>query len=1437
MSRLDKECKPTFIRSFERVCIYDSHPHQVAIGFFNEDKHPDLVVANSGTDCIGILMGHGNGTFATQITQSTGLGSRPFSIAVGDFNNDTELDVVVANYGINSVGVFLGHGNGSFASQIITSLGSAHPVSIAVEDFDNNKILDIAVANYGTLTVVILLGRNDGFFRTDAIYHMGYDSVPYSIAVADVNKDDILDLVVVNYGTSELVIVLRNTNGSFDIHRYSTGANSHPTAVAITNFDNDDALDIVVANSDTSNVAVFLGYRDGRFTNLTRYSTGFGSRPHSLIIGDLTNDTRLDIVLTDSRNNNILVLEGNRNRSFSLITTRSTGYNSDPCSIANGDFDNDDQLDIAIANNGANNILVLTSFHVYPTTTRAIYTTGEGSSPWSLHIHDLNKDNYLDAVVANAGSGTVGVFINLGNGTFRDQQIYNMGNGSGPIFVAVGDFDNDNHSDMVVVLFNVKKIGILLGYGDGTFRHRNMFSIAINYSRPYTASVGDFNSDGNLDFIVAHYDVGNIVIFFGYGDGTFTDMVSLIAQGSIRPKCADVSDFNNDNILDIAASDHKRGGIMILLGHGNGSFHKPILISTDDDCPNAFTIGDVNDDNLLDIAYADKVYGHVGVLLGSGNGTFGNLTKYGTVHGSYPWYLSIGYYNDDALVDIAVGTSYDSSIHIFTGIGNGLFGTPIRLSTGYSSYPWSVVFADIDNDRQQDIVVANDVTNNIMIFLVQNYYADFVNEVSYMMSVAPHPSAVNIANLDNDGKSNDVLLANPGNDNIELLYNYNNGVFINRTILSTGLGSRPKYVTTADLNRDHLLDIVAVNSGHNDLNIFFGLNDGSFNKKSVYASGGTLPNSIAIGDFNKDGREDLVIANEGTDNVAVFLAHDYVIFTNHTVKILEVSATPLYISTADFNNDGRLDIAAVSHRCDNPAVYLGYGDGTFSTQTTTLNTSTFSQRSLAIGDFNNDTYPDIVISDAVASIIGVYFGYGNGSFELPVLYSTGTSSSPYSVDVGDFDSNGALDIVVVNYNSNNVCIFYGNESGLYTEKIVYSLPIGSGPIWVTVTDLDNDTFLDIVVANFAGNNIYILFGDGDGYFRDNVTLPTGTDSGPCSIDIGDLNKDHSLDIIVANQMSKTIGIFFGNSNGTFSAQKVYFISSYANLSAIVVSDINNDTILDILVTDYNNLNSSIGIFYGYGDGIFTLPRIYPAGSITWSPGLAVGDFDNDNQTDLAVTNQQQNTINIMLQQKFDPFGSSKLFSTGNQSRPKSVATADFNNDDQLDIVVVNSGTNNIGILFGDRNGDFSDQLIYSTRSDFLPSSLAVGDFNNDHYVDIVVVNSATDSLNILLGYGNGTFANILTYPTGIHSDPSCVVVSDLNKDNHLDLIVSNLGINNILVFRGNGNGTFVKFHSYFLDYNTRPRSLAIGDMNNDGLLDIIIVNDGPNYIEILLQTC
>ena len=148
--------------------------------------------------------------FANQMTYSTGPNSSPYSIATGDFNNDTRLDIVVANYHSDSISVFLGYGNGSFENQTTYSTGSnSSPYSVAVGDFNSDTILDIVVANYGTNHLDVLLGYGDGTFGNLTSWSLAYDDNPFFVVIDDFNSDNKLDFAVANEGSDSLKIFLQ----------------------------------------------------------------------------------------------------------------------------------------------------------------------------------------------------------------------------------------------------------------------------------------------------------------------------------------------------------------------------------------------------------------------------------------------------------------------------------------------------------------------------------------------------------------------------------------------------------------------------------------------------------------------------------------------------------------------------------------------------------------------------------------------------------------------------------------------------------------------------------------------------------------------------------------------------------------------------------------------------------------------------------------------------------------------------------------------------------------------------------------------------------------------------------------------------------------------------------------------------------------------------
>ncbi|PYM87134.1 MAG: hypothetical protein DME09_00365, partial [Candidatus Rokuibacteriota bacterium] len=141
-------------------------PFSVAMGDFDGDGKPDLAVANGGSNDVSVLLGNGDGTFKPAKNYEAGLGGGPLWVAVGDFNLDGKLDLVVANSSSDSVGVLLGNGDGTFRPSVTFPAGGTAPQSVAVGDFNGDGKPDLAVASYYSNNVTVLIGNGDGTFQT-----------------------------------------------------------------------------------------------------------------------------------------------------------------------------------------------------------------------------------------------------------------------------------------------------------------------------------------------------------------------------------------------------------------------------------------------------------------------------------------------------------------------------------------------------------------------------------------------------------------------------------------------------------------------------------------------------------------------------------------------------------------------------------------------------------------------------------------------------------------------------------------------------------------------------------------------------------------------------------------------------------------------------------------------------------------------------------------------------------------------------------------------------------------------------------------------------------------------------------------------------------------------------------------------------------------------
>ena len=219
------------------------------------------------------------------------------------------------------------------------------------------------------------------------------------------------------------------------------------------------------------------------------------------------------------------------------------------------------------------------------------------------------------------------------------------------------------------------------------------------------------------------------------------------------------------------------------------------------------------------------------------------------------------------------------------------------------------------------------------------------------------------------------------------------------------------------------------------------------------------------------------------------------------------------------------------------------------------------------------------------------------------------------------------------------------------------------------------------------------------------------------------------------------------------------------------------------------------------------------------------DINEDHHPDIITVNSQTDTISVILGYGNNTFSKQLIYSTGNDSHPSSIVADYLNNDHRLDLVVVNEDTNQIGIFFGYNYATFHNPFIYLIIDNKSPWKMVVNDFNNDHYLDIAIIFLSNASFGILLGHGNGSFSNMITYPTESHFDLWGIAAKDINNDMNIDIIIINaLSNGNICVFLGYGNGSFAPMITYSTGEDSGPVDTVIDDCNNDHRLDVIVTN-------------
>ncbi len=321
-----------------------STPAAAAVGDFNNDQEADIVVANQGSNTVTAYLNSDKspGTFGAGTTSAAG--KSPVSVAVGYFTGAAKnLDVVVANSTAGTVSVLLGNGDGTFQSPAPYSTGGSNPSSVVVADFNNDGYPDIAVTNAGDGTVSVLLNNGSGGFGTATTYPVGHG--PSSVAVGDFNKDKFPDLAVTNASDGTVSVLLNNgSGGGFTQASYSPlTVGNGPSGVAVADFNRDGYPDLAVANQTDGTVTVYMNNGSaGGFTGALGSPYTVGKQPVSIVVEDFNGDGFGDIETANKGDGTVATLQNchNKNKCKSQFNAATfTNVGSSPVAMAVGAFD------------------------------------------------------------------------------------------------------------------------------------------------------------------------------------------------------------------------------------------------------------------------------------------------------------------------------------------------------------------------------------------------------------------------------------------------------------------------------------------------------------------------------------------------------------------------------------------------------------------------------------------------------------------------------------------------------------------------------------------------------------------------------------------------------------------------------------------------------------------------------------------------------------------------------------------------------------------------------------------------------------------------------------------------------------------------------------------------------------------------------------------
>jgi uncharacterized repeat protein (TIGR01451 family) len=1110
--------------------------------------------------------------------------------------------------------------------------------------------------------------------------------------------------------------------------------------------------------------------------------------------------------------------------------------------VTAADFNRDGRMDVATADPANDRIAVRLGGAAG---LQAPISYAAGKNPLSIVSADFNGDGRPDLATANAGTHDVSILLGNGDGTF--QAAIDEDADVSPFSVAAGDFNRDGTTDLAVANNGSSNVSVLLGEGDGTFADAANYAAA---SGPYWVTAADVDRDGRLDLAVANFHNGTVSILRGNGDGSF--QAPLDTSAGAQPSSVAAADFNRDGAIDLAVTNYASSTVSILAGNGNGTFAAPVsrAVGTQN---SSVAAGDLNDDGNTDLVTADSGSALVTVLLGGGNGSFPESRS---IAAYVPQQAVIADITGDGKPDVVTAgqeTYYGYGLVVFRNTSDcavncGTLAGAVLYGAGTN--PDSIARGDFNRDGKLDLAVANYDSSNVSVKLGNG---DGTFSAGLTLAVGTTPHGVAAGDFNRDARL-DLAVGRTGVSKVAILLGNGDGTF--QSAVSYATGTNPRSVAAGDFDRDGKLDLAVASRGANSVSILRGSGTGTFEAPVSYATG-TSPESVAIGDFNRDGRADLVVANSGSANVSLLLGNAGGTFASAVQ--FGAGTTPYAVIADDLDNDGRTDIAVANAGSHSVSVLLANGNATF--QAAANHPVGNAPHGLAAVDLNRDGRLDLVTANDGSNGISLLIAAGGGAYGPASASNAGTS--PSAIAAGDFNRDGKPDLAVTASGASAVAVLLNvcpvpdltvtkTHSGSFTQgqagktytitvtnagaattgtvTVVDALPAGltatalSGAGWTCTVSPASCSRSDVLGAGasypaitltvkVAGNaqnltNVVTVSGGGE------LNTLNNTASDPTTIAA-------ATDLVV----TKThVGSFAQGASGRVYTLRVRNIGDLASSGTLTVTD-TLPAGLTATAMSGPGWTCNIGsLSCTRGDGLAgrsSHPPITLTVSVAANAPVLVtntaavsggGDSNLPNNTATDPTA-------IWSSQACGSFGAPSFVEAGWYAA--GVAVDDFNHDGKQDMAVANAHQNTVSVLLGKGDGTFAAAVTYSLAAK--PRRIAAGDMDGDGHLDLIAGSDDSQGdggASILRGNGDGTFAPETRYPAGDTYEMTSIAVGDIDGDGNLDVAMTSHFRAFVYVFRGNGDGTLQPVTSF--GTISDAYSVAITELDGNAIADLAV---------------